>query len=153
VLGRDARARSYIAGFQAQLASLKTQFAPIVNRTPRVTIIFMPNPNVTFLLGSESGFVPMLRQLGFQYTVPANANVPGNAGGSVALEALPSLQTDLVIALRLKTGAGDAPKLPAEALLERGGAKLIRYVLDPLESQSGPITDLLRARGLLSLMR
>ena len=151
-LGREAAARAYIADFRARIASYKSKFKRIVARSPRITIMFMPNPNVNFMLGSQSGFVPILQQLGFTYTVPTNVNLPGNTGGPVALEVLPTFETDVVIALRLRTAAGELGKLPAEELLGRGKAKVVRYVLDPLEGQSGPITDLVRVENLLKLM-
>lgn len=153
-LDRQAEADAYIAGFEAQLDELQTAFAPIVADTPRMSFFFWPNPSVNFVLGPNHYFAPILQRLGFEIVVPEGVELRNGVSAPVSLEVFASIDTDVIMALRLTPEPGAEPQpVPAEELVLEAGFPYVAYPLPPLEGQAGPITDLERARKLLELMR
>lgn len=153
-LGKSEAAEAYIADFNAQLDELATSFAPIVEARPTMSFFFWPSPDANFVLGPNHYFAPVLKRLGFDIHVPEGVELQGGVSGMMSLEALANLESDVVMALRLVPAVGEEPApVPAEDLVRQSGIPYVRYPLPPLEGQAGPITDLVRARTLLELMR
>ena len=153
-LDKTEEADAYIADFETQLRDLAASFAPIIAETPTMSYFFWPNPEANFILGPNHYFAPILTRLGFDIHVPEGVELQGGVSGPMSLEALANLETDVVMALRLVPGTGEEPaRIPAEELVQQSGIPYVRYPLPPLESQAGPVTDLVRAEKLLELMQ
>lgn len=153
-LDLEARAHAYLRQYNQKLATLRVQFAPIQRRYPRFNMLFLPNEQVRFIMGPRHPFAAVMIRLGFRQSLPPGLNIPAAATGAmISPELLSSLPSDLVIALRLQNPDGSIPAVSAEALVERGRARYLRYPLPPLEPSSGPITDLTRAQTILSLLQ
>lgn len=149
----QSRAEAYLRSYNSKLELLRATAEPIVKRNPRITMLFMPNPNVTALLGEKHPFVLVMKKLGFTLSLPAGATIANGSSAPISAEGLTKIDTDYVIALRLQNPDGTLTRVPNEDILERGKYKYLRYALPPLEPSSGPVTDLIRAETILKALR
>jgi iron complex transport system substrate-binding protein len=153
VLNLEARADNYLRSYNFKLELLKASFEPIVKRSPKVTMLFMPNPNVTVLLGEKHPFSLVMTRLGFKLSLPAGASIANGSSAPISAEGLTKIDADITIALRLQNPDGTISPVPNEAVLAKLKTKYIPYSLPPLEPSSGPVTDLVRAETVLRSLR
>jgi iron complex transport system substrate-binding protein len=153
VLNLETRANNYLRSYDSKLELLKAGFEPIVKRSPKITLLFMPNPNVTALLGEKHPFGLVLTKLGFTLSLPAGASIANGSSAPISAEGLTKIEADITIALRLQNPDGTISPVPNEAVLAKLKTKYIPYSLPPLEPSSGPVTDLMRAETILRALR
>lgn len=151
-LDREDRARRFLSQHAATMTLLRKRFAPLVARSKRLALLFMPNAAVTAALGPKHPFALVMTRLGFTLTLPGGLTVPNGTSAAVGAEGLGLLRADVVLALRLQSPDGAVARLPNEDVLGRLPSRYLRYPLPPLEPSSGPVTDLTRARAVLALL-
>ncbi len=151
VLNLETRANNYLRSYNSKLELLKASFEPIVKRSPKVTMLFMPNANVTALLGAKHPFSLVMTKLGFTLSLPAT--IANGSSAPISAEGLTKIDADIVIALRLQNPDGTLTRVPNEDVLAKLKAKYIPYSLPPLEPSSGPVTDLVRAETIFRALR
>jgi iron complex transport system substrate-binding protein len=87
-LDLEPKAKSFLNEYAARFAALKKAFAPIVERSRRVTLLFMPNPNATFVLGPKHPFALVMTKLGFRLTLPSGATISNGSSAPMNTEGL-----------------------------------------------------------------
>jgi iron complex transport system substrate-binding protein len=153
VLNLETRAGNYLRSYNSKLELLKASFEPIVKRSPKVTMLFMPNANVTALLGAKHPFSLVMTKLGFTLSLPTGATIANGSSAPISAEGLTKIDADIVIALRLQNPDGTLTRVPNEDVLAKLKTKYIPYSLPPLEPSSGPVTDLVRAETIFRALR
>jgi iron complex transport system substrate-binding protein len=151
ILGLESRAENYLRSYNSKLELLRATFEPVVKRSPKVTMLFMPNANATFLLGAKHPFSLVMTRLGFSLSLPAT--IANGTSAPISAEGLTKIDADFVIALRLQNPDGSLTRVPNEDILDRLKARYIPYRLPLLEPSSGPVTDLVRAETILRALR
>lgn len=138
-LGREERAAEVVAEFEARKAELKEQLAPIVDQTPRVTLLYLSAPDSTFVFNENFAFGGMLADLGFTLVVPEGVD-PGERGAvTISPEALASLDTDVILTLQFSEGVQDG--FPVEPILASLGKPVLRTVLEQERPYTGPFSE------------
>ncbi|MEF2279614.1 ABC transporter substrate-binding protein [Deinococcus sp. YIM 134068] len=152
VLGKSAQARRYLATYDARVATLKAQIAPVTAAGPNTALLYMFDPQSVVALGEKFSFSRTLGSLGLKLVVPAGMT-PDLVFKVLSPEALTTLKADRTVLLRLKVNGQPLPRNATDALLARAGVPVVTYLLDPQEPSSGPITDLRRIEALARLLR
>ncbi len=152
LFGKSAQASRYLQTYDARIAALKTQLAPVARTAPNTTLLYMYEPNSVMVLGRGFSFSRNLSVLGLTLNTPAGID-PNISFKQLNAEELLSLKTDRVLILRRLTNGQLVPPNATDTVLRRLGKPVYTYPLDPQEAASGPLTDLKRAEALAKLIR
>ncbi|HEU4328232.1 MAG TPA: iron-siderophore ABC transporter substrate-binding protein [Roseiflexaceae bacterium] len=138
-LGREQRAAEVVAEFEQRKAELRAQLAPAAARTPRITLLYLPAPDSTFVFNQNFAFGGMLTDLGFTLVVPEGVD-PGTRGAVViSPEALAGLQTDLILTLQFSEGT--QTDFPIEPIMASLDTPVLRTVLEQERPYTGPFSE------------
>ncbi|GAB4429124.1 MAG: hypothetical protein OHK0015_12740 [Chloroflexi bacterium OHK40] len=138
-LGREEQAAEVVAEFEARKAELKEQLAPVVARTPRVTLLYLSAPDSTFVFNENFAFGGMLTDLGFTLVVPEGVD-PGERGAvTISPEALAGLETDVILTLQFSEGVQEG--FPVEPILASLGKSVLRTMLEQERPYTGPFSE------------
>lgn len=139
IWGREAQAEQVVRDFQAQRDALRADLASIAAEAPRVTLLYIPDAQTTFVFNQEFALGGLIQELGFTPTPPPDVPLEGGLA-TISAEALAGLDTDSVLTLRIAAD-GELPRYPVEDVLDTLGVPVRRYVINPEQPYTGPISE------------
>lgn len=147
LLGKEAAAQQVIAAFDAELNEARRRLAPIVATKPRLALLFLPAPTMTFMVNQQFAFGATLADLGMEIVSPDS--VTFNEAGSVQVsdEVVAQVATDAFIIFRFT-----AERFTIDELLTSHPAPKLDYIINTERPAAGPITDFDYLRDLAALL-
>jgi|GEM_PF-1540896 len=139
IWGREAQAEQVVREFAAQRDALRSELAPLVQQSPNVTLLYLPDAQTTFVFNEEFALGGLIQDLGFTPTPPQGVQLQ-NGMATISVEALANLKTDAALTLRIATD-GELERYPAEELLDSLKVPVRRYVINPEQPYTGPISE------------
>lgn len=141
-----------IETLEAERQRLRQQLAPIAERAPSVSILYLPSPQNIYIFDGSYALAAPIEDLGFTVHVPQSVELE-NGLGQLSTEVLPTLEADTVITLRFSGKDGQPAPHPADSLLELGSAEVLTHVLEPERPATGPLTDLAYLEAFAALLQ
>lgn len=139
IWGRETQAAQVVRDFQAQRDALRAELAPIAAQSPNVTLLYLPDAQTTFVFNQEFALGGLIQELGFTPTPPADVPLE-NGLATISAEALAGLDTDSVLTLRIAAD-GELERYPVEEVLDSLKVPVRRYVINPEQPYTGPISE------------
>lgn len=139
IWGREAQAREVVRDFQAQQAILRAELAPIAQKSAKVTLLYLPDAQTTFVFDGAFALGGLIQDLGFTPTPPSGVQLQ-NGMATISAEALASLETDAALTLRI-AGNGELERYPVEEVLDSLKVPVRRYVINPEQPYTGPLSE------------
>lgn len=139
IWGREAQAAQVVRDFQADRDALRAELASIAAQSPRVTLLYLPDAQTTFVFNQEFALGGLIQDLGFTPTPPPDVPLE-NGLATISAEALATLDTDSVLTLRIAAD-GALERYPVEDVLDSLNVPVRRYVINPEQPYTGPISE------------
>lgn len=139
IWGREEQARQVVRDFQAQRDLLRAELAPIAQRSPKVTLLYLPDAQTTFVFNEAFALGGLIQDLGFVPTPPKDVQLQ-NGMATISAEALASLETDSALTLRI-AASGELERYPVEEVLDSLKVPVQRYIINPEQPYTGPISE------------
>ena len=147
LIGKEAAAQQVITAYDAQLNDARTQLAPIVATKPRLALLFLPAPTMTFMVNQQFAFGATLADLGMEIVTPGSVTFNEAGSAQVSDEVVAQLATDAFIIFRFTTD-----RFTIDELLTGHPAPKLDYIINTERPAAGPITDFDYLRDLTALL-
>lgn len=147
LIGKEAAAQQVIAAFGAELNDARTQLAPIVATKPRLALLFLPAPTMTFMVNQQFAFGATLADLGMAIVTPDSVTFNEAGSAQVSDEVVAQVETDAFIIFRFTSD-----RFTIDELLTSHPAPKLDYIINTERPAAGPITDFDYLRDLTALL-
>lgn len=147
LIGKEAAAQPVIAAFDAELSAARSQLAPIVATKPRLALLFLPAPTMTFMVNQQFAFGATLADLGMEIVTPDTVTFNEAGSAQVSDEVVAQLATDAFIIFRFSSD-----RFTIDELLTSHPAPKLDYIINTERPAAGPITDFDYLRDLTALL-
>ena len=145
--GKSAEAEQVSTAFDTALAEARTQLAPIVAAKPRLALLFLPAPTMTFMINQQFAFGATFADLGMTIVVPEKVEFNEAGSAQVSDEIVAQVETDAFVSYRFST-----ERFTIDELLASHSAPKLDYIINPERPAAGPITDFDYLRDLTALL-
>ncbi|MGL5927471.1 MAG: ABC transporter substrate-binding protein, partial [Dermatophilaceae bacterium] len=137
--GREDRAREVIDGYEKQVAAARTELAAVVDRTPRVAVIYPEYRGGTdnYLFDADFALAEVVPQLGFTLAGSPKAEEAFPGVRSISAELYPTIDADLILAL----GTRPWQQTRSAAVLGSLDVPVVGVTLDDGQPAAGPLTS------------
>lgn len=132
--GRKAKADAVIADYDARVAALRTQMAPIVAAHPTVTAIFAFGDNTGYF-NDQHNIGGHLATLGFKVTSPLGDAIEPSGFSVASPETVSQIDADTIFVYRRTESTFDE-------FLKRRPQPVVDLLLPPGIGHTGPLTEL-----------
>lgn len=139
IFGKQAQAAQVVADFDARVAQLREELAPIVAEHPNITLLYLPGAATTMVFDERYAFGGMVEDLGFTLAVPANVEIGDSGFSVISPEVLAGLESDAIITIQF--GEGMQAEFPVEPILASLGIPILRTTIEAQRPASGPFTE------------
>jgi iron complex transport system substrate-binding protein len=140
-LGRTAAAEQFLADYDATVADLQEQLAPLAAETPNVLYWFSYAADYDGVLGPDWVGSKAFALLGFTVITPEGVALE-DGFAQVSPEILRDVQADIIFVIRTKLADGTIPHYPVDELLASlNGPQVIYLPIDRTRASTAPLTD------------
>lgn len=142
LLGRTAQAEAFLAEYDATVARLAAEVAPVAQASPRLLLVYsFGAADGTMLLGNDWTGSRPFTQLGFTVLEPEGAAF-ANGVAPISAETVVQTPADIVFVLRPELPDGSRPSYPIDELLAaRQDTRVIYQVFPSTRGSTAPYTD------------
>ncbi|MGL5863504.1 MAG: ABC transporter substrate-binding protein, partial [Phycicoccus sp.] len=137
--GRADRAREVIADYEKEVAAARTELAEVVDRTPRVAVIYPEYRGGTdnYLFDADFALAEVVPQLGFTLAGSPKAEPAFPGVRSISAELYPTIDADLILAL----GVRPWQQTRSAKVLGSLDLPVVGVTLDDGQPAAGPLTS------------
>jgi iron complex transport system substrate-binding protein len=136
---RADRARQVVDRYEAEVVKARTDLAPVVDRTPRVAVIYPEYRGGTdnYLFDANFALAEVVPQLGFTLAGSPKAEEAFPGVRSISAELYPTIEADLILAL----GTRPWQQTRSANVLDSLEIPVVGVALDDGQPASGPLTS------------
>lgn len=139
VLGLEEKAAEVIADYDARVAELREQLAPVLVEHPNVTLLYLPGADNTMVFDERFAFGGMVDDLGFNLVIPDGVTIDDSGFAQISVESLAGLESDAILTIQFAEGA--LVDFPVEPIMASLDIPVLRTVIEARRPASGPYTE------------